>query len=1222
MKTFTKHILLLALMLFGALGASAKVYTTLQVGDVIHVGDQFNPGEYSRIVFDGWSYNCNPGQNTPLTLVRANLDPYLEPGQEVNVTESETGDYYVFKIGNNNYYYTEEVRISTTENSDGLVVTSASVQYNAPYIVFAVHEFDPTVPALDQLTGNWNFLMPGSNKVVKVTYKAEPALAWTFGNRAIPNDTTITAYRGFELPVIGSIGAIMDHDFLTALLGGTVSLRYGSTNPAVISFTNPNDMWSVSVNGAGECNVYMVFDGNDDFQDDSVAFHAVIANPATLTLAAQGYGMGTVSALLGSESDGNDLLGTFTGNSTTIDGIATLNPNGAEYDEQTGWGIYTNNTDMTVTIAEGVNVTKVKFIGDFGSYYEDTEAPYQVTLYQYYDGFTNSANGESVASIEVYGYAAGSDSIVATATEGQYLVIPGATVTVVATAVDGAHVSAWSPINKAVTNLLSDTATFTVGETMTLTATFVQNPVLTLASNNSEWGTVTLDGVTPGATTYNITISENPYPDVTYTNVSFPFHTTVFLHEGLDGVEAGEQTPLIVDQVGDNADITINGPYGGTIEYSYNNHEGAGVKAIFCEAVEGLPIMPEGVTYAGYDTYLVLPGTEVKVIATPDSAHYLKNFVGGADTNSNVAVNNTFTVTADTTLTANFQAKPTLTLDPSAGGTLEAIVPQGGVTAMHLTTDQISTWDGVYENAMEADLQPFGFVAVDSAAAAAWTGVPASGEIHLLYAPAGNKFKAHVFRNGQWSEANTAGYPKDNIYEYSDIVYFTTGVSKSNVIASTTEPNTYIIDYGTEVTVKATPDSIHYLATLGEELVNSNDSIHRTFTMTAPVNLPADFRAKPTLTLAHNDGGEMEIVPALDVTAMHLTTDQIPTWDGDINPTMEADLQPFGFVAVDSAAAAAWTGAPASGVVNLIYAPAGSDMFKVHLFQNGQWSEAYNAYYPKGNIYEYSDIVYFTTGTTSNVTATAEPNTYYIDYNTSVTVKAMPSDTTYLVRFDNDADTNSNTAVEKTYGPLTAALTTAEATFNDKPVLTLAANDTTWGKVMLEGAGSGSSNGYTIKFSANGNTIVKENVTLPKTYQCEYGSPSEFDNIIRELYGWTGAHGNENAIPTVTGTDAITPGIESSSKYPEFTINSAFQGTATVTIGYTNSSWVSDNWPIEISFVPALPAGVAQIDSVTYRVDYGTTVTVQAEATELHHVANRGLSRRQHRLRQLLHHTA
>ena len=208
MKTFTKHILLLALMLFGALGASAKVYTTLQVGDVIHVGDQFNPGEYSRIVFDGWSYNCNPGQNTPLTLVRANLDPYLEPGQEVNVTESETGDYYVFKIGNNNYYYTEEVRISTTENSDGLVVTSASVQYNAPYIVFAVHEFDPTVPALDELTGNWNFLMPGSNKVVKAVLLDSIVLGPHVSVAVQP----VQAFISYTRPGIGGDSTVLYYD--------------------------------------------------------------------------------------------------------------------------------------------------------------------------------------------------------------------------------------------------------------------------------------------------------------------------------------------------------------------------------------------------------------------------------------------------------------------------------------------------------------------------------------------------------------------------------------------------------------------------------------------------------------------------------------------------------------------------------------------------------------------------------------------------------------------------------------------------------------------------------------------------------------------------------------------------------------------------------------------------------------------------------------------------
>ena len=164
MKTFTKHILLLALMLFGALGASAKVFTSLQEGDVIHVGDQINPGSFSRIDFGGQYYGVSA--TATWTLVRANLGPYYGPEGVVTVTESETGDYYVFKF-NNAYYFTDETRISTTENSDGLVVTSVSIKYSSPYIVFAVHEFDPYAPALDELTGNWNFLMPGSNKLVK-----------------------------------------------------------------------------------------------------------------------------------------------------------------------------------------------------------------------------------------------------------------------------------------------------------------------------------------------------------------------------------------------------------------------------------------------------------------------------------------------------------------------------------------------------------------------------------------------------------------------------------------------------------------------------------------------------------------------------------------------------------------------------------------------------------------------------------------------------------------------------------------------------------------------------------------------------------------------------------------------------------------------------------------------------------------------------------------------
>ena len=562
--------------------------------------------------------------------------------------------------------------------------------------------------------------------------------------------------------------------------------------------------------------------------DSNYTLAATFAAKPVLTLEANNGQWGTVSILMGSESDGNDLLGTFTGNSTTIDGIATLNPNGAEYDEQTGWGIYPNNTDMTVTIAEGVNVTKVKFIGDQGGYYEDTEAPYQVTLYQGYAGFTNAPN-EDVASIEVYGVpAAGKSNVTASATPNTYYIDYNTDVTVVATP-DSAHYLVNFDNDEALNSNVAVEKTYTnlTADTTTVTATFQAKPVLTLTANDG--GTLTLDGVTPGATTYDITIEGN-----TVTNVTFPYQTTVSLHNDLMQVSGANPVSINSFEYYGSADatITISEPFDGSRTISYY-----------------------------YD---------------------------------------------------------------------EIGVPKPGSKTITCTANQ------------------------------------------------------------------------------SDAVY-PAGVASANATL-----DTFVVDYGADVTVIATPDSIHYLATLGDVTLNSNTAVDSTITLTANREL--------------------------------------------------------------------------------------------------------------------------------------------------------------------------------------------EATFAPKPVLTLASSDTSWGKVEMEGAGSGSSNGYTIKFSANGNTIVKENVTLPKTYQCEYGSPSEFDNIIRELYGWTGVHGNENAIPTVTGTDAITPGTALSSNYPKFTINSAFQGTATVTIGYTNSSWVSDNWPIEISFVPALPAGVAQLTDTTYRVDYGTEVTVQADATELHHV--------------------
>ena len=399
------------------------------------------------------------------------------------------------------------------------------------------------------------------------------------------------------------------------------------------------------------------------------------------------------------------------------------------------------------------------------------------------------------------------------------------------------------------------------------------------------------------------------------------------------------------------------------------------------------------------NVFEVIPGATITVLATPDSAHYLARFDEDEALNSNAPVEKTYTVAADMTATANFSSKPTLTLVNNEGGRIEAIVPQGGMTATQLTSDMVPDWEGNYgESFTEATLQAMGFVSVDSAVAAAWTGAPETGSAKLIYKFDGGNCYFLNFIDGVNYGASHDDYAKGVIYAWTTgptPLCFTTGTTNANVMPAT-EENTYIVDYGTDVTVVATPDSAHYLVRFDSDSdTNSNAAVEKTYLrITSNTTSTANFTHKPLLTLNSNEGGRIEVVmPEGGVAATHLTANQIPTWQGDDYPAMEADLQQFGFVPVDSATARTWTGAPAVGEAHLLYAATG-DQFKAHVFQNGQWSEAYTAYYPKGSFYAYSDIIYFTTGAdmgTGNITAAAEANKYYVDYGTDVTVQATPA---------------------------------------------------------------------------------------------------------------------------------------------------------------------------------------------------------------------------------------
>ena len=111
---------------------------------------------------------------------------------------------------------------------------------------------------------------------------------------------------------------------------------------------------------------------------------------------------------------------------------------------------------------------------------------------------------------------------------------------------------------------------------------------------------------------------------------------------------------------------------------------------------------------------------------------------------------------------------------------------------------------------------------------------------------------------------------------------------------------------------------------------------------------------------------------------------------------------------------------------------------------------------------------------------------------------------------------------------------------------------------------------FTITFSANGKNKTYTDVVLPAEYKCEYGSPGELDKIIQELYEQDGGHAIENAIPTVTGTTAITTGLDGPNDYAMITIIAPFTGKATVSgtySGWSNSGSSISNYSIEISFV-------------------------------------------------------
>ncbi len=980
MKTFTKHILLLALMLFGVAGAAWASRAPQKWTGPVDIYDLMD----GDTLASGFSLTYGHGQQEIIRFVagRYSIDgtPQAYPGGADLKGDPELQSL-IFTASNILMYFGEDrtdtiapmVDMSTPGNAwvvsdfnkgtEGVTMKISGI-YIAP---------DPTVPALDELTGNWNFLMPGSNKVVKAVL--------------------------YDSIVLGPHVTVASHpipDFISYTRSDSTVLYYDPTlaNSSFGFIANDDD-------GQGRNFAFWADDQNNHNTDRDFGgfseltcgqrFVAVYPDNHTLTLATpQGGGTLELAGVtydtvyninfyhIGSpEGTRSFTIPASLMSYDTTFSYGSANVMYAEVDEQSGKLSIINRGDHTVSI-------RISGAFGYGSYrcrFEGMDDPDEWVI-------TCTAGTQPKMP---YGISDNGD--------GTYSVMEGLTVNVTATP-DSAHYLSAIDGHDTVSNAACGYSFVMPSDDKDLLAVFNDKPTLTLAQTDG--GTLEAIVPEPAATaivppTDQISGWENDYgASLTEYNIPAEFG---FVAVDQAAAEAWAGVPASGDA------MLIYGIDGETL-YCLSFHDGSltGNSTVYFSfgtfyqmASAGILYITTGVTRPNViasstpNTYYIDYGTPVTVKATPDSVHYLVSFSDDApatERNSNLAVEKRYdSVIADIPdLSATFQAKPTLTLTANDGGTLTLDMP-GYVpskdTIIQLPDETINGWSNSYTNLTTADLP--GFVASDTATAVAWTDAPSGSRSTLLFKVVGNGllwYMALYNNSGVYSQIQTQSCYRKSVYNMKSNgskVYYTSkipavlpaGVAMLN-------DTTFVVDYGTEVTVTATPDSIHYLATLGEELVNSNDSIHRTFTMTAPINLPADFRAKPTLTLAHNQGGEMEaIVPQGGVTAIVPPTDQISGWENDnAGYLTESDMPAeLGFVAVDQAAAEAWTGAPATGDALLIYGINGENFYYLS-FNDGSLTGNDDGFLTPGSFYQMASAgtLYFTTGVTpNNVTASTEP---------------------------------------------------------------------------------------------------------------------------------------------------------------------------------------------------------------------------------------------------------
>ena len=282
MKQLKKTLLTLVALLAVTTGAWATEFTSLKVGDVLHVGDAINTGTNYKVY--GLYFDAG---NQPATLVRANIGTN-------DITESETGAYYLIK-GKNDFYFgiiwgAEGLGgyWPVTDTSDGISVT-AITPGDYTELTFAVHEGTATPVdgfAWDKAENTGTFTMPGGNVTLEPEYYPQAAL--TAAPTAINDVPATTDGAIVKAGTVATIGS-------TETAQGTVMYYVSQTaldDAALLALAA--DKWTADVPTAekltkGQAYVYYYVRGNDSDTDEENFSDGDIlaANALTVTIAAE-----------------------------------------------------------------------------------------------------------------------------------------------------------------------------------------------------------------------------------------------------------------------------------------------------------------------------------------------------------------------------------------------------------------------------------------------------------------------------------------------------------------------------------------------------------------------------------------------------------------------------------------------------------------------------------------------------------------------------------------------------------------------------------------------------------------------------------------------------------------------------------------------------------------------------------------------------------------------